>query len=173
MRRGEIPGSPRGIDLPGVLRTAEESGLRRALLLGLGLARDLLGAELPEGIGEEIEKDRAVGTLRAHVGPPCSGGRPNRFPGDRMVPVEGERPIRGQGRIRPDPRPDAHRRGLGTVSPPRFLYFLYFLYRPLRLLGLTSPLPAGPQHPLNRDAPANSHRTEQTWGHFRRLTLHP
>ena len=56
-----------GIDLPGVLRTAEESGLRRAVLLGLGLARDLLGAELPGGIGEEIEKDRAVGTLRAHV----------------------------------------------------------------------------------------------------------
>ncbi len=36
-----------------------------------------------------------------------------------------------------------------------FLYFLYFLYRPLRLLGLASPSPAGPQHPLNRDAPAN------------------
>ena len=132
-----------GIDLPGVLRTAEESGLRRVLLLGLALARDLLGAELPEGIGEEIGKDRTVGMLRAHVRSTLfrrEAGSPG-FPEtvwfhlkhiDRFADKAGYLLIRALMPTVEDwkrfPLPDS-------------LYFLYFLYRPLRLLGLTSPPP--------------------------------
>ena len=155
-----------GMDLPGVLRTAEESGLRRVVLLGLALARDLLGAELPEGIGEEIEKDRAVGTLRAHVRSTLFR-REAGSPGfretawfqlkqiDRFADKAGYVLIRALMPTVEDwkrfPLPDS-------------LYFLYFLYRPLRLLGLRlparlprrqTPTPAEPRRscelPLNRD----------------------
>jgi len=140
-----------GIDLPGVLRTAEESGLRRAVLLGLGLARDLLGAELPEGIGEEIEKDRAVGTLRAHVRSTLF--RREAEPGFRETAGF---QLKAKDRFADKVGYVMIRALLPTVEDwerlplPDSLYFLYFLYRPLRLLGL------GGLFPQNRDVPANS-----------------
>ena len=131
-----------GIDLPGALRTAGEFGLRRDVLLGLALARDLLGAQLPEGIGDAIEKDRAVGTLRAHVRSTLfrRGAEPGFLETgwfklkqiDRFADKAGYLLSRALSPSVADwkrfPLPDS-------------LYFLYFLYRPLRLLGLASPPP--------------------------------
>lgn len=138
-----------GMDLPEVLRKAEEYGLRRDYLLGLALARDLLGAELPEGIGEEVEKDRAVGTLRAHVRTSLFR-REDGSPGfletgwfhlkqiDRFADKTGYVLIRALMPTVEDwkrfPLPDS-------------LYFLYFLSRPLRLLGLGALFPERPQNP--------------------------
>ena len=121
-----------------LLRRAEESGLRRALLLGLGLARDLLGAQLPEGIGEEVEKDRAVGTLRAHVlstlfrrGTGSPGFRETGWfqlkAKDRFADKAGYVLIRALMPTVED---------WNCVRLPDSLYFLYFLLRPLRLLGM-------------------------------------
>ena len=136
-----------GIDLPGVLRTAEESGLRRVVLLGLGLARDLLGAELPEGIGEEIEKDRAVGTLRAHV-------RSTLFRREAGSPGFRETAwfqLKAKDRFADKAGYVLIRALMPTVEDwkrfplPDSLYFLYFLYRPLRLLGLGALFPERPR----------------------------
>ncbi len=157
-----------GIDLPGVLRTAEESGLRRDVLLGLALARDLLGAELPEGIGEEIEKDRAVGTLRAHV-------RSTLFRREAGSPGFLETAwfqLKAKDRFADKAGYVLIRALMPTVEDwkrfplPDSLYFLYFLYRPVRVvMGALFPerppdrravLSAPPPDPQNRDVPANS-----------------
>ena len=141
-----------GVDLPEVLRKAEESGLRRVLLLGLGLARDLLDAELPGEIGEEIEKDRPVGTLRTHVRSTLFRREPG-LPGIRETTWFH---LKAKDRIADKAGYFLIRALIPTIEDwncvrlPDSLYFLYFLYRPLRLLGL------GGLFPQNRDVPANS-----------------
>ena len=150
-----------GIDLPGVLRTAEESGLRRAVLLGLGLARDLLGAELPVGIGEAIEKDRAVGTLRAHVRSTLFGRGTE--PGFRETAGF---QLKAKDRFADKAGYVLIRALLPTVEDwERFPLPdpLYFLYRPLRLLGLGALFPERPQDrpavPSARPPNSNTRRT--------------
>jgi hypothetical protein len=105
------------------------------LLLGLALARDLLGAELPAGIGEEIEKDRAVGTLRAHV-------RSTLFRREAGSPgflETGWFQLKAKDRFADKAGYVLIRSLLPTVEDwncvrlPDPLYFLYFLFRPLRL----------------------------------------
>ena len=97
------------------------------------------------GIGEEIEKDRAVGTLRAHVRSTLfrRGAEPGFLETgwfklkqiDRFADKAGYLLSRALMPSVVDwkrfPLPDSL----------YFLYFLYFLYRPLRLLGLASPPP--------------------------------
>ena len=158
-----------GMDGRELLRRAEESGLRRALLLGLGLARDLLDAQLPGGIGEEVDKDRAVGTLRAHV-------RSSLFRREAGSPgflETGWFQWKAKDRFADKAGYVLIRALLPTVEDwirlplPDSLYFLYFLFRPLRLLGMGALFPehpqdrravlcAAPPKPLNRDVPANS-----------------
>jgi hypothetical protein len=48
-------------------KLARRTGTRRALLLGLALARELLQAPLPEDVCNSIRSDKAVQTLVAHV----------------------------------------------------------------------------------------------------------
>jgi hypothetical protein len=116
------------------------------VLLGLGLARDLLGAELPVGIGEAIEKDRAVGTLRAHVRSTLF--RREAEPGFRETAWF---QLKAKDRFADKVGYVMIRALLPTVEDwerlplPDSLYFLYFLYRPLRLLGLASLFPERPQ----------------------------
>ncbi len=140
------------MDLPEVLRKAEEHGLRRDFLLGLALARDLLGAEVPAGIGGEVEKDRAVGTLRAHVLSSLfrrGAGSPGFLETGWFHLKQIDRFAEKAGYV-------LTRALMPTVEDwerlplPDSLYFLYFLVRPLRLLGLGALLPQ------NRDVPANS-----------------
>lgn len=127
-----------GIDLPEILRRAEGSGLRRVLLLGLALTRDLLGTQLPEEIGEEIEKDRTVGTLRAHVRSTLFRREPG-LPGSRETAWF---QLKAKDRFADKAGYVLIRSLLPTVEDwncvrlPDPLYFLYFLFRPLRLLGM-------------------------------------
>jgi hypothetical protein len=63
----EIIASDRKIDLPSVLVRADRIRSRRVLLLGLLLARDLLGATLPKKIVERINVDQKLKTTARQV----------------------------------------------------------------------------------------------------------
>ncbi len=55
------------VDLDLVLRRAEGLGARRTVLLGLALAREMLGAPLPAAIAAEIDGDAGIAALAAEA----------------------------------------------------------------------------------------------------------
>jgi hypothetical protein len=62
-----LAGNGAGIDWGDLLDRTRRAGMKRILLLGLRLARDLLGAEFPPTVQEEIGRDRALKTLEGEV----------------------------------------------------------------------------------------------------------
>ncbi len=56
-----------GLDWPGVLRHAEETGTCRMLFLGLRLAAELLGAEIPREVRRRVWADSSVESLAREV----------------------------------------------------------------------------------------------------------
>lgn len=63
----ELIGAHKKLDWEQALREAEETGTRRMLYLGLFLASDLLGAQLPQNILQRVQSDGATQSLAAHV----------------------------------------------------------------------------------------------------------
>jgi hypothetical protein len=63
----ELVRGPRGIDWRRVLEEARTSGTERILLLGLFLARDLVGAPLPDEVSRRAQADPKVRALAAKV----------------------------------------------------------------------------------------------------------
>lgn len=55
------------VECAAVLEMATRLGVRRMLLLGLGLAHDLLEAPLPQQVLQQVRSDRPVGRLRGEV----------------------------------------------------------------------------------------------------------
>jgi hypothetical protein len=125
--------------------SADASGCRRMIDLGLGLARDLLGAPLPETIERRARSDAAVTSIAALVG--------GRLLQDRRGPTHGLERMRLQLRLRERHRDKLLSLVRQTFVPreqdwrlvrlPTALAFLYFPLRLLRLafkFGLLQPL---------------------------------
>jgi hypothetical protein len=122
-------------DWPNLWYRAVEWDASRSLLLGLKLAHDLVGTELPDGIGARVAVDSAVQSLAASVV-------------EGLATPQVERPSRSQearfyaalsSKIRDRLRvwtnlltvPTTEDAGVVALSPR--LRFIYYLLRPLRL----------------------------------------
>lgn len=124
------------LDWPGVLRHAEETGTGRMLFLGLRLAAELLGAELPEEVRRRAWADPAVGALAREVAE-------RDFRGCEHLPVGLLGSIRFNLRARRRLREKvgyfrfifAPTDGdLARLRLPPRLSFVYYVVRPFRLL---------------------------------------
>jgi hypothetical protein len=125
------------LDWPRLLHLARESGGERMLLLGLLLARDLLGAALPTLVTQRIAADAALRSLAA-----TATGWLFRDPAQPLTATERARfHLQSRERLRDrwqycvylltSPTEEDW-----TVQPlPAALSFLYALCRPLKLLG--------------------------------------
>lgn len=119
-----------------VTERAEMLGGRRMLLLGLFLASDLLGTELPGEILEKIEADPAIRSLATKVrarlfDPPDN--KPDVFAMSFFHLRARERlrdKIRYIFRLATTPNPG----DWALLDLPAFLYFLYYVIRPIRLV---------------------------------------
>ena len=127
-------------DWQGLLRKAEQAGLRRAFLLGMALVQDVLAVEIPVTIQSLINSDPITQRLRVNV---TSGlfGRSAGEPGF-LETARFQLPLKDS--VRDRLRYVFIRAFLPTVedwklvSLPDGLYGLYFLIRPFRLAGLLS-----------------------------------
>lgn len=122
-----------GIDWERVLARAGALGLRRRLLVGLWLARELLGAALPERVLGRLAAEARALKLASEIR--------ERFLTDRPASGESRFHLRSMDRMR-----DRVRFLLGTIFEPTeadwdslrippSLFPLYYLARPLRLLA--------------------------------------
>ena len=115
------------------MRTAR---MRRVVLLGLLLARDLLGAALPDAIIDMINADRELHTLANETYAALFAQKPqdNRlsyFLRMREHPIDKARHVlRMWGRRMVPSMQDTE-----WIKLPRSLYFLYYLARPVRILA--------------------------------------
>lgn len=132
----ELVASHHGMDWDGVLREASKLGVRRMLLLGLFLCKDLLETDLPESILRELRDDRIIPTLAAQV-------KQNLFT-DGVSAIKPTSSILFNYRIR-ERRLDGARHCYHiTARPtpaewaaldlPDTLSFLYYLVRPFRMI---------------------------------------
>jgi len=124
------------LDWPGVVRRAEEAGTERMLYLGLRLAAELLGAELPEDVRRRAWSDLSVGALVREVAA-------RNFEGCEHVPVgllggisfnlRARRRLREKvGYFRFIFAPTDG--DLARLRLPPQLSFVYYVVRPFRLL---------------------------------------
>ena len=122
-----------------IIERADKLGARRILFLGLWLAREVLGATVPEKIALKIEADSAVNSLGAQISKILFGGadslgkNPFFYPLLRLRVRE-----RWQDKVRDSlaligPQPDDY----SSVSLPESLAFLYYPLRFIRLAGKT------------------------------------
>ena len=72
------------MDWDEVMKQAAESSIERILFLGLYLAKDMLGAELPDEINKRLMNDKAIPSLAEEV-------RKRTFTETENIPGEGER----------------------------------------------------------------------------------
>jgi hypothetical protein len=125
-------------DWPGLMQRAQETGLRRRLLLGLTLARELLGAPLPPEIVAQIERDAALPVLRQPALGQIFGGAQADGLRERLERNLFHVRIRERlqdkltyVRVRATAPAEEDWR---WVSLPDSCYWLYYLARPCRLL---------------------------------------
>ena len=129
---------PRGLDWPRVLAEARHAGGERMLLVGLFLARDLLGADLPAEVVRAMQSQpaaRAVARAAAEYLAREPDGRPlgtwklMQFHLRLLEPLRKKLAycfdVLGTPTV-----PDWH-----AVALPPSLHFLYYLARPIRLTG--------------------------------------
>ena len=117
-----------------VLERARRGGAERMLLLGLALARDLLGARLPADLCERLAARRDVRALAASVNQLIFGGAGTAegmsgYFSFQMRARERLREKMNYCRLALDPTD----KDLASASLPRPLSFAYYLLRPLRL----------------------------------------
>lgn len=136
----EIIDVHRGMDWERLIEEATATGSERMLYLGLFLARDLLGAELPEKVWRRVCSDPGVEELAGEVYTWLF-----RESGDSRGMLAGSEFHHLHFRVRKRPR-DKFRYWLRTVVTPNYadwlhrplpehLFFLYYLVRPMRLAG--------------------------------------
>jgi hypothetical protein len=130
------------IDWQRVVEEAESVAGRRMLFLGLFLAHDLLGAEIPADIQKRIEGDRIVRSLAGHVRQhlfdwPAESR--NVFAASffhlRAMERLGDK-IRYSFRLATTPNPNDWQ----LVELPTALHFLYYLIRIVRLVVRHGPV---------------------------------
>jgi hypothetical protein len=125
----------KGLDWEWVMRQASTLGSQRMLLLGLFLAKSLLGAPLPEEIEKQVETDRMVKGLARQVQQRLSR-EPNGSPGlweSSIFHLKARERLKDRicycSRLAMSTTP-----GDWTFLPlPHPLFLLYYLIRPFRL----------------------------------------
>jgi hypothetical protein len=132
------------IDWPELHRNATTQRVQRMVGLGLFLAQDLLGANLPKAISKKLQTDRTIQWLAMHIRQDLFNAtyqRPGRLKRiafylgakdhwlDRLQFCGNYVSQFFRAAVIPN---SADRRAL---SLPRYLSFLYYLFRPVRLLS--------------------------------------
>jgi Uncharacterised nucleotidyltransferase len=139
----ELISSHPSMDWGVVVREASALGVRRMLLLGLFLCKDLLETELPEAILRELEDDRTIPTLARQVKLNLlTGGILATKPTSSILFNYRIRERRLDGArycyhitTRPTPAEWA------ALDLPDKLSFLYYLVRPFRMIRRHAPTP--------------------------------
>ena len=125
------------LDWDRLLHTAESAGLRRILMLGLVLARDIMAIELPSEAGHLVDNDRTLHVLKQQVeqGLVWKVGDDSGFVAKSLFHLKAkERLVDRMSYL-------LIRAGSPTIEDwqivdlPDRLYFGYYLLRPLRLFG--------------------------------------
>jgi hypothetical protein len=125
------------LDWNRVLTQAQQLHSRRMLLLGVGLAWQLLGVRLPETVLAAIQSDRALTGLMQQVCNYLFGLQPGQS--HQISPTLFRLSVRDRARDQVQYFiwrlfvPNVRDRGLIVLPKP--LTFFYYLLRPLRLLG--------------------------------------
>lgn len=125
-----------GMDWQKVLAMAGKTGSRRLLVLGLLLAKDLLGAAIPENIWQKMESDQQVKSLALLVGRrlfPDSDSPPRVWENIRFYLKVRER-LRDKGRYLVNTAFNPTIDDWSLLPLPQALAFLRRLFRPLRLI---------------------------------------
>jgi hypothetical protein len=125
-----------GLDWRAVFERASAARVERMLLLGLGLARGLAGASLPEKVWRKVLEDEAVARLSADAAA-------RMFDGDGHAPAGFLRSVGFNLRARRRARERLRYfrfiltptdGDLAALALPARLSFVYYLLRPFRLL---------------------------------------
>jgi hypothetical protein len=125
-----------GLDWRAVFERAAAARVERMLLLGLGLARGLAGASLPEDVWRKVEEDEAAARLSA-------GAAARMFEGEDYAPAGFLRSVGFNLRARRRARERLRYfrfiltptdGDLAALALPARLSFVYYLLRPFRLL---------------------------------------
>jgi hypothetical protein len=125
------------IDWARLLERVGRMGGERMVLLGLVLARDLLGAELPEEIARRTRRDPALESLAARVRSRLfrETGRPPGIVETALFHLQARERIRDRLRYCARLALTPTVRDLGVLPLPPFLSFVYYPLRPIRLAG--------------------------------------
>jgi Uncharacterised nucleotidyltransferase len=138
----ELNKQRRGVNWPALLATARATGSERMLLLGLSLAAELLGAQLPDEVGSARATDLVVASLVATVvrslfTPELT---PSGLNGYFRFQLKSRRRLRDKVKyLRFIVTPTE--KDLARFTLPAPLNFVYYLVRPVRML-----LTGGPGH---------------------------
>lgn len=127
----------RELDWPGLMEKAGSLGIKRMVVLGLSLARDFFGADLPEQVLKEFPLKKGLTALAGQV---CKNlvGRSDerlRFVKERLFYLRCMDRLRDrtgyvfERLITPTPW------ACDLVRLPSFLFFLYYFIRPIQLVG--------------------------------------
>jgi len=125
----------RGMDWERVMKQAVQSGIERMLLLGLSLAKDLIGVEMPDVIVRRIAGDRVIKSFVPRIAEQIFDQRNNR-PGEMKGFISY---LRMRERMRDKARYCIGRLLTSTENDwaalklPAPLFFLYRFIRPFRL----------------------------------------
>lgn len=120
------------LDWDAARRRARAAGSFRMLLVGVGLARELLAASVPEPVVRAIAGDPAVGRLVDAFGARLADPSPHERRVRRLDLSMRERPIdRFRHLLLLAVTPTAG--DINAVALPRHLFFLYYALRPFRL----------------------------------------
>jgi hypothetical protein len=130
----EVIRAHQGLQWARVVQRAGDLGCRRMLFLGLHLARDLLGARLPEAVLRRMEADLVARSLAVEVSLQLfrgdlaeTGARKHRFNVKAMERFQDR--VRYLVSLATSPQgPD-----LSLLRLPSFLRFFYYVLRPIRL----------------------------------------
>lgn len=126
-----------------VLRETKRIGAQRSLFLGLRVANDLMGLELPQSLQEQIHGAPAIRRLATHVRTELLRERDGHGPVDDGMLTALRFRWAIQGRWRGIVLASVHLVGSvltpnvrdhSSLSLPRWLAFLYYVIRPLRIV---------------------------------------
>jgi hypothetical protein len=126
-----------GIALETVLRQSGQMGIKRAILLGLLLAKDLIGIELPEKASKKIDGEPVIRKLAVRVYKKLfqDVGSPAGIFKDQLLYLKMRERFKDKARYVLYLTFTPNTRDWNLLSLPSPLFPLYYILRPIRLLA--------------------------------------
>ena len=126
-----------GMNCETVLKRANPMGIERTILLGLFLAKDLIGIDLPERVSEKIEANPVIKKLTARVYKKLfyEVGSPAGIFKDQLLYLKMRERFKDKARYVLYLTFTPNTRDWNLLSLPGPLFPLYYILRPIRLLA--------------------------------------